>query len=241
MAQINLLKANYTGSIGNTTGVELAGQNVIKAKIWSKAPASQLQKNNVRAFEALNRVCGVMARRWAKWLPVKKQNKLLHNALAHYFKKVVEKHTFDVSGFEEHVLNTSKITVTDFSYNQETGALKFTANATLQYWEQKKESWIVIVADAKGNILNYAEPKATTYTFDAKVTTANPERIYVLCFASAEIDGKKYFTAFYPEMPVSNGVWYVGATGGVMQYWVENKTLYIVAPAAYVENGVLHI
>ena len=33
MAQINLLKANYTGSIGNTTGVELAGQNVIKAKI----------------------------------------------------------------------------------------------------------------------------------------------------------------------------------------------------------------
>lgn len=238
---MNLLKSNYTGSVGATTGAVQRGTSVVKAKIWSKAPANPTQQHSVRAFESLNRVCGIMARRWANWLPVKKTNTLLHNALAHYFKKVVENHTFNISGFAEHVINISSISVSGYEFNSETGALKFTAMANLKYWEQRKESWIVIVTDATGHILHYAEPQALTYTFDATVTPVNPERIYILCFASAEIDGKKRLTAFYPEMPVSNETWYVGATGGILRYWVENKILYIEAPTAYVENEVLHI
>lgn len=241
MGKMNLLKSNYTGSVGATTGAVQRGTSVVKAKIWSKAPANPTQQHSVRAFESLNRVCGIMARRWANWLPVKKTNTLLHNALAHYFKKVVENHAFDVAGFKEHVSGISNILVSEFEFNSETGALKFTATASLRYWEQRKESWIVVVTDATGHILHYAEPQALTYTFDATVTPVDPQIIYVLCFSSAEINGKKQLTGFTAGASVFDGVWFPLLQDGVSRAYIQDKVLYIEAPNAYWQDGKIYI
>lgn len=237
MGKMNLLKSNYTGSVGATTGAVQRGQSVIKARVWSKAPASPTQKKSVRAFEALNRVCGIMAKRWAKWLPVKKENMLLHNALAKYFRAVVKNHAFDVAGFKERTNGTSSILVSGFDFNLESGSLKFKATATLNHWEQGLESWLIVVTDASGHILHCAEPRALEYEFDAVVTPVDPEIIYVLCFASSIQSGKPVLTGFTAGASVFGGVWFPLLQDGIQSAWFENGVLYIVSPSAVYDNG----
>lgn len=237
MGKLNVLKANWTGSVGNTTGVVQHGKSVIKAKIWSKAPASPVQKSSVRAFEALNRVCGILARRWAKWLPVKKGNMLLHNALAKYFSAVVANHTFDVAGFRERVTGDAKIAVTNFDFDSSTGSLRFTATAQLADFESGHESWVIVVTDAGGRILHFAQPAGTVYNYNATVSAIDPSIIYVLCFSASNISGKNVLTGFTGGVSVFNGVWFPLMTGAVQRAYVQGNTLYIEAPSAYYADG----
>lgn len=64
MAIMNLLKANWTGSVGKTTGQEYGGKRIIKAKIDGRVGLNQIQTENLRKFERLNRVAAVMARHY---------------------------------------------------------------------------------------------------------------------------------------------------------------------------------
>lgn len=243
MAQINLLKANYTGSIGNTTGVNLSGQSVIKAKIWSKAPASRIQKNNVRAFESLNRICGVLARKWADWLPVKKGNVMLHNALATYFKDVISDHQFNIKKFADYADGTSEIQVTQSTYNRETGLLKLKASATLQDFDTGLEQWAIIVCDAKANIMLFVNPKATEYQTEQIVACPNPQMIYILCFASSKKGGKTHFTACHPIEREFDGVWYTSITQSVISatFNASTSTAVIEADGIWFESpDILH-
>lgn len=242
MAQINLLKANYTGSIGNTTGVELAGQNVIKAKIWSKAPASNLQKNNVRAFEALNRVCGVMSRKWAQWLPVKKNNMLLHNALAKYFKDVVQNHTFNPNTFEQYADGTSTITINHCTYDQRTGELRLKVAGNLQDFDTGLEQWAIIVCDAKAHIMLFVNPRATEYETEQTVGCSDPSKIYVICFASSKKTGKTHFTACAVSPKPFDGTWYTSVTQSVITavYDANTYKLILTTSGMYVQNNTLY-
>lgn len=239
MGKMNLLKANYTGSVGATTGAEVHGASVVKAKIWSKAPASPLQRSNVRAFEALNRVCGVMARNWSAWVPVKKGNMLLHNALARYFKAVVAGHVFDVAGFKEHVTGTSSILVSDFEFDASTGSLRFTASASLHGFENGTESWCIIVVDTAGRILHWAQPRATVYSFDAVVPALDSEVVYTLCFASERKGAGNVLTAFSAGASVFDGVWFPLLVDSVSKCWLEGNVLHVESEGARYEDGAI--
>lgn len=242
MAQINLLKANYTGSIGNTTGVELKGQSVIKAKIWSKAPASRIQKNNVRAFESLNRICGVLARKWADWMPVKKGNVMLHNALATYFKDVISDHQFNIKKFADYADGTSEIQVKQSNYNRDTGLLKLKASATLQDFDTGLEQWAIIVCDARAHIMLFVNPKATEYQTEQIVACQNPEMIYILCFASSKKGGKTHFTACAVSPKPFDGTWYTSVTQSVITavYDANTYRAILTTSGMYVRNNVLY-
>lgn len=242
MAVVNILKANYTGSIGNTTGVELHGENVVKAKIWSKAPANPTQKNSVRSFESLNRICGIMARKWGAWLPVKKGNMLLHNALAKYFKDVVKDHTFDVPAFQEYADGTSSIDVQLRQYSKTTGKLKIRVKATLQDFETGLESWCVIVCDYSGHIMLFEVPKGTEYETEQIVGCQDPRQVYVICFASSKRGGRPRFTACTAIPRAWDGIWYTSTTQSVIQatFNSQQNLVQVETTGMRVENGILY-
>ena len=99
MAIQELLKASYTGSLGETTGAKWKNKAVVKGKIWSKTPNSKTQTDSVRSFECLNRVASAIASQWFYRLGIKAVNMHKHNAVAKLLKSSVKTHEFTPKSF----------------------------------------------------------------------------------------------------------------------------------------------
>lgn len=98
---MDLLKASYTGSLGNTTGAKWKNKAVIKAKIWSKAPPTASQTASVRAFECLNRIASAIARAGFKHLPLSAKKMLPHNAVAQWLKPAIKNKLWEPQNISE--------------------------------------------------------------------------------------------------------------------------------------------
>lgn len=101
MAEMDLLKASYTGSLGNTTGAKWKNKAVIKAKIWSKAPPTASQTASVRAFECLNRLASAIAKVGFKQLPLSAKKMLPHNAVAQWLKPTIKNKLWEPQNISE--------------------------------------------------------------------------------------------------------------------------------------------
>lgn len=95
MAEMDLLKANFTGKLGALSGANWKGRPVIKAAPFSKAPPSAIQTNSVRAFECLNRLSSAIAEVAFPYLNLSDKKMLRHNAVAHWLKPLVATHSFE--------------------------------------------------------------------------------------------------------------------------------------------------
>lgn len=89
MAIMNLLRADWTGSLGQMTGVRTRGKSVLKTKIDGRAPLTAEQTQNLRRFEDLNRLACFMARHWGILLTPKSWHGLKHNWFAHHWKMIM--------------------------------------------------------------------------------------------------------------------------------------------------------
>lgn len=94
MGSLNLLKANFTGQVGNMVGQSWKGKPILKAKVEGKAKPTVKQTENVRAFEALNRLAAVTAKHWWKYFHLSDKKMHRHNAVASHFKPLIADHSF---------------------------------------------------------------------------------------------------------------------------------------------------
>ena len=123
MGEMNLLQSNFTGSVGAVTGVKWKKQNVIKKKIWHKAPPQAVQTNSLRAFEALNRVSAKIAKLMWYQLGISDRHMQKHNAIAKMCKAVVENHSFNVMGFSQIFPVTGETAIQNYSEDTETNTV----------------------------------------------------------------------------------------------------------------------
>jgi hypothetical protein len=126
MAEMNLLKANFTGSLGRVTGSEWKGKPVVKSRIFSKAPPSKAQTQSVRAFEALNRLSAAVAKEGFPYMGLSTKTLLPHNAVAKFLKPAIENHIFDVANLSKIMPKDGDQAILGFTHN------KSTEQATLQ-------------------------------------------------------------------------------------------------------------
>jgi hypothetical protein len=126
MAVMNLLKSTFIGSVGRVTGANWKGKPIVKARIFSKAPPSKAQTQSVRAFEALNRLSGTIARQGFAYMGLSSKNLLPHNAVAKFLKPIVKNHVFDISNLVDLIKKDGSQLILAFNYNSssEIGTLK---------------------------------------------------------------------------------------------------------------------
>jgi hypothetical protein len=108
---MNLLRADWTGSVGRTTGARSKGKSIIKAKIEGKAPPNELQTRSLRAFESLNRLSAAIARDAWQYTGLSDRSMLRHNAVARWLKPVVSNHEFDLDGISRAMPPTGNIRI----------------------------------------------------------------------------------------------------------------------------------
>jgi uncharacterized protein (UPF0248 family) len=95
VAIINLIKAGYTGSLGQTTGAQVKGKNIVKAKIWSKRPANAAQTGALRSFESVNRLAGAIGRTCFDLTGLSAKGMLKHNAVARFLQPMLKNKIFE--------------------------------------------------------------------------------------------------------------------------------------------------
>jgi hypothetical protein len=103
MALMNLLKGNFTGSLGQTYGSSWKDKAVLKSRPFGKAPPTQSQTSAVRAFEAVNRLASQFAKVWWKYFSLSDRSMLRHNAVARAFRPMLQYGQFAPGAFIEVV------------------------------------------------------------------------------------------------------------------------------------------
>jgi hypothetical protein len=117
MAEMNLLKAGFTGRLGQLSGAVVNHKYILKAGVFSKAPPTPRQTNNVRAFEALNRIAGAISKAGFQYLGLTEKNMLRHNAIAKFLKPAIKNHFFEPSLISEVIPADNSLRLVNFSAN----------------------------------------------------------------------------------------------------------------------------
>jgi hypothetical protein len=109
MAALNLLKADFTGTVGSVYGAKWKGKSLIKSRPFGKSPPTVKQNNAVRAFECVNRVGVIFAKIWWPYLGLTDKTMLKHNAVARILRPMLEGGIFRPLAFVDAIPSDEKI------------------------------------------------------------------------------------------------------------------------------------
>lgn len=147
MAEINLLKASFTGKLGETYGAQWKNIPVIRAIPFSKAPPTENQTKNVRAFEKLNRIASAIAQVGFANLGLSAKNLHNHNAVARWLKPAIKNHAFEPSLIEEVIPKGQDLFLYSFTFNFTTGILSIRLDLSESYIQDLNSYLFIVVFD----------------------------------------------------------------------------------------------
>lgn len=208
MAEVDLLKSTFHGSAGTMTGVKWKNQEVVKQKIWSKAPNSQKGTNSLRAFECLNRLSSAIAKKFWYKLGLTDKKMYKHNAVAKFLAPCVKNHYFDINAIEEIFVNDRSCYIGDFSFNAETKLLHFVAQTELDISPNSPNAWLVIAIDNMGKVYYCDSPKTAAVEVSFYIPIADGLEPYVLTIATTKEQKRILYRGFSISGYVRNRVLY---------------------------------
>jgi hypothetical protein len=116
LATVNILQGSIIGSLGKITGSVWKGKPTIRARIFSKAPATNLQTASVRAFEKLNRIASAIAFDGFSHLGLSSKGLHKHNAVAKWLKPAVAHNTFNPANIANVIPFGNNVRLTTFKH-----------------------------------------------------------------------------------------------------------------------------
>jgi hypothetical protein len=186
MAEMNLLKANFTGSVGVITGATWKGKPVVKARIFSKAPPSTAQTNSVRSFEALNRISSQIAKLGFAELGLSAKNMLPHNAVARFLKPIVKDHEFAPANAEAKIPNDGSLKIVNVARESSTSIvtvslalgtdyIPFTGSKMyLIFFDQTGQTYFSYFGDPQDLNFQFYLPFSDEFVYDTMAFISDP-------------------------------------------------------------------
>lgn len=226
MGTMNLLQGGVKGSVGAHTGLRKHGKNVFKGKIWSKTPPSQKQKNNVRSFEALNRVSGAISKIFWSWLGFTQGNMYRHNVVARHFKCMIKTHTFFPPNLQEVIPVSNKIEIRDYTLDPITGQTNIDVFADLPGINIGTQSVLVCAFNGKGKVIFCERMKTPILTVSFKSQLDYNFPYYLICFSSTKSDGRFTLADLTFSMTLPENVFYTEPHTKIRWWTVQPNSLY---------------
>lgn len=227
MAKIELLKAGFTGSVGAVTGTTSRGQQVAKSRIWSKAPANETQKNSRLAFEELNRLSSKIAKVFWKYLDLKSNKMLKHNAVARYLKPLIKTHTFEISNIADIAEISNRLKIELITQETDDMTISVYYSSTIEQNYQNKYHYFIAILTEDG-LCSYCElPQGTEGTIKKIAISTQKGNVTGLIFAVNELNKPKELIANYQITFISNEIWYTEPFPVSYRAYVEGEILYL--------------
>lgn len=220
MAEMNVLQGGIRGTIGAETGVRKNGKNILKKRIWSKAPGNETQTKSVRSFEALNRISSSIAKKYWYWLGIRQGNMHKHNAVASEFKVCVREHVFNPGRLAEVIKGGQRIKINEFTVDPITGNVVVDVFANLPGMARGTQRAIVMVFDGEGHVHLCEELKSPAFytQFQAQLLLKFP--YYLMSFSSTKEGKKITLQNFTLERTLPENVFYTENFPNV-RWWTE--------------------
>ena len=185
MAEINLLKAAFTGKLGETYGAKWKGKPVIRAVPFSKAPPTADQTACVRAFEALNRFSSALSRLGFNYLGLSSKNLHKHNAVAKFLKPMIKNHKFEPCNITEIIHPGHSFFINSFALNQALNTASVDIELSPGFVPANDQRVFLIVFNNLGTVFlsRLFIPQNFNVTF--RISFSNEQVFFCLAFLSS--------------------------------------------------------
>lgn len=241
MATMNLLQGNIKGSMGAHTGVRAKGKNIFKARIWSKTPMSNRQRNNVRSFEKLNRISSAIAKEFFPWLGFNTRNMNPHNAVASEFKCIIKNHVFYPPALSEVIPLSNRINIEEFAVDPIAQSVKITVRANIPGINAGTQAVLVIAFDGAGKTIFCKKMQTPLLEADFKHAVSYDFPFYIMAFSSTkEKKGFKLNDLTF-KMTLPENVLYTEPYTSIRWWTVEPYYLYGEGADLWTQNNTLMI
>lgn len=245
MGKINLLKAGFSGQVGETYGVESHGKQIIKAVPFSHAPHNIAQKRAVRAFTYLNRFASNVAKYFFQYLPLSAKGCYKNNAVSKWLKVAIDGGVFSPEKIGEVIPSDNSLRIQSVEYDLDAKTFTVKLQNTLLTPN---------VADEKiycAFVTNFGSVKWSTVAYGENLTLRGSfdyldfSTWYIIAFKSVPWYGKKKICGFSiysnSAIIVVNGIWYLERQTFVSAPYVVDGVLYLPEENVLLEDGTLRI
>jgi len=196
MATMNLLKSDYEGKLGETTGVRIKGQSVVKSKIYSKRPPNDAQRGAVRSFEAVNRLAGAIARTAFSYTGLSSRDILPHNAVARFLSPMLVNKVFEPENIADILPLSERLTIYDNNNMPENEAFQYIFEVSPNIVISPDEKIIFIIFADTGHVHNCSILDFTNQSLTVSLSGVDRTNIKTLALISTLSSGKRYFSEY---------------------------------------------
>lgn len=226
MATMNLLQGNIRGSLGTQTGARAKGKNIMKARIWSKTPPNETQRNCVRSFECLNRISSAIAKKYWYWLGWHQGNMHKHNVIASKFSACIQDHKFNPSLISEVISEGSAIDARVFEVDMLAHEVVLDVYADLPLLNAGLQSACVMVFDGEGRVHLCEALKSPLFSVRIGGDLAPTFPYYFMAFSSTKENGKITLGNFTVKLTLPENVFYTENYPKINWWTVNPNYLY---------------
>lgn len=244
MGNINLLRADYVGKVGQTYGVRQYRESIVKAIPFSHSPHNATQKRSVRAFEKLNRFSVYVARTFWRYLNLSDKKMYKHNAVAKWFSPTVKNHGFELENLKEVIPPNGTLSFGEvaFDFNSKTATINF-VNSPYSSITTKENIFIALVTD-NGTVKSGGVFSNVSQTVNLAWDITDFVSLSVVMFKSSVHGNKKIVNGFciYSETGdyVLDGILYTSRLPLTYRASYSNGNIVFNPADAEIIDNVLH-
>lgn len=224
MATMNLLQGKFTGKVGELTGQTWKGKAIIKSAPFSKAPPTNLQTKNVRAFEALNRLASALAGLDFESLGLDKKGMLKHNAVAKFLKPAIKNHIFEPPNISDVIIQDNSAKIQRMVYSPTEGLARIYVSLDQVYTPSQDSKLFFLFFNQFGQVFYARSTYPLNTTFLVPLTRDPSYSYQCIAFLSDNISNKTYLHGFSYK-----GAWnmqYSLDEQDTGDLWIDGKPIY---------------
>lgn len=244
MGEINLLRADYIGKVGQTYGVRQYRQSIVKATPFSHSPHNATQNKSVRAFEKLNRFSAYVAKTFWRNLNLSDKKMYKHNAVAAWLKPAVKNHGFQLENIVEVIKPNPSLAITSVTvdFGAKTASVAF-SNEKFNPLVTSEKIFVALVTN-NGTVKAGGAFDAVSQTLTFSWDYTDFVTLSVVMFKSSVLQGKKIINGFclYSEDTgyVIDGILYTSLMPLLVQPHYENGILVFSDQDTEIADNILH-
>lgn len=245
MAQINILTSSYNGKLGTTYGTKQYKKHFVKAIPFSHAPHNEMQKNSVRAFTKLNKICSQIVKKYWQYLGLSDKSMYKNNALTQKLKSVISDKIFDPTKIYLDIPQSQTIEITETNIDNERYFIsaRFIDRDNLINGD-KKQYLLIVFSESAITYINETTDKQSFF-FQKDVLDTENDFYYFLVLSSKYKGNKKKLESKLIKLKnnkyVVKEIWYVMRLKWDNEPYVEDEILYLKDENVLVEGDTLVI
>lgn len=176
MGRLKLLSGQFNGKVGSFVGSKNHSGHYVKARVFSKAPATTQQIANLTAFGALQRFTAALAKHTKNYRFLTTSTQTWYNTLTSTFKSTLVNNSFVVDKVVNSLPQVDSATISIAALNLQAGSLALEISAPETLIEKSTRVLLFVVYNENEKEVDWTvtdcTAKSVTFSWDCSILTS---------------------------------------------------------------------